>query len=117
MTDRPTLDEFRRVYYDRELDYWDIADTWGVPRWQVDEWRRAFGLPSRRHYGTYRHNHPEDDWQYPFVSRHHHYARIQPHLWDRRRLPPPGLTVLTPPRCVSAVPGSSGRNELFWCVR
>ena len=90
-----SLDEFRSVYYDRELDYWDIADTWGVERWVVDEWRRALGLPSRRHYGTY--------------------CRLQPAAWR----PPPaglfrrcgaphrrGLTVLGPPRRVN--------GELFW---
>lgn len=42
------------MYYDRSLDYWDIADTWGVARWQVDAWRIALGLPSRRRYGTFR---------------------------------------------------------------
>jgi len=92
------LHEFCRVYYDRELDYWDIADTWGVERWAVDEWRRALGLPSRRYYGTYRRSQAAD-WRPPPASLVRHGS---PARWR-------GLPVLGPPRCVN--------GELFWLVR
>ena len=80
----PTLAEFRRVYYDRELDYWDIADTFGVDRWRIDEWRRAFRLPSRRVYGTRRNGHPEDNWEDPSPHKWEHYSgsNSQYYLWD-----------------------------------
>jgi hypothetical protein len=91
-----SADEFRRVYYDRELDYWDIADTWGVERWVVDEWRRALGLPSRRYYGTYCRSHAAD-WRPPPAGAHRGVAR--------RR----GLPVRCPPRRVN--------GELYWLAK
>lgn len=87
----PSLAEFKRVYYDRTNDYWDIADTWGVPRWQVDEWRRHYGLPSRRIWGTRR---PGDDPDWDDPPAWNRYARLQPRWWDRRRIPPLTLTVV-----------------------
>ena len=32
MMSHPSMREFRQVYYDRQLDHSDIADTFGVPR-------------------------------------------------------------------------------------
>jgi hypothetical protein len=102
------LEEFRDVYYDRELDYWDIADTWGVDRNQVDEWRRVFGLPSRRWYGT---RSRDDPWWEDPPSRWDYYGgrHSQYYLWDRRRLPGPGLPVDEFPRRLN--------GEVFWmCI-
>lgn len=83
--EKPSRAEFCQVYYDRTNDYWDIADTWGVERWQVDEWRRALGLPSRRHYGTRRPD-PDPEWEDPH-PRWEYFAGHQPRWWDRRRIP------------------------------
>lgn len=107
----PTISirEFKRVYYDRTNDYWDIADTWGVARWIVDDWRRAFRLPSRRIAGTFRQ--PDDpEWDDP-TPRHNYYSgRVsQSHWWNRRHIPPRGLTVITPPRIVD--------NERWYLVQ
>ena len=106
----PTRYDFISVYYDRTNDYWDIADTWGVQRWQVDDWRRAFHLPSRRTYGTRRA--PDDsEWEDPIPRWDHYTGRVlQRSLWDRRRLPPATLAVLFPPRRIN-------NTELSWCVR
>jgi hypothetical protein len=91
----PSRRAFCQVYYDRTLDYWDIADTWGVPRWQVDAWRMALRLPSRRRYGTFRW--PGDpDWRPPPLPP-----------CDRRR--GRGLAVAGPPRRCG--------DELMWLLR
>jgi hypothetical protein len=93
----PTREEFCRVYYDRSLDYWDIADTWGVARWQVDAWRMGLGLPSRRRYGTFRR--PGDpEWRMPSQVSARRRARVTR-----------GLPVVGAPR--------ADGDELVWLLR
>ena len=93
--DRPALGQFRGVYYDRSLDYWDIADTFGVDRWQIDEWRRELGLPSRRWYGSFRPGRDEDFVMPDGRCRWDYFSgRVgSDGWWDRRRLPGSGILV------------------------
>ena len=50
----PSLDEYRRGYYDSSLNYWAVAATFGVCRGQEDRRSKGWGLPSSRYYGRYR---------------------------------------------------------------
>ena len=89
---------FCRAYYDAGLSYAKMTALLGVSRAALDAQRREWGLPSRRWVTDWlAETEPVapdlPEWTGP--SKHDYVSgrAVQWWLWDRRRLPGPGLLV------------------------